>query len=152
MNNPLLSDRAGRRSAWSRGRLAVSLAAAAVLVTSTVLPAYAALDPFPSPNVPSNPPGNYAEQVLASNGYNAIDPVLGKYYRIVALADVGDGVLLASYDGRPDGGDSPSANSIVQRQHRRRKDVGQSHLHRPGTNGLSRRPEIRFQRPQLRRG
>lgn len=116
MNNPLLSDRVRRRPGWSRGRLAVSLAAAAVLVTSTVVPAYAALDPFPSPNVPSNPPGSYAEQVLASNGDNAIDPVLGKYYRIVALADLGDGVLLASYDGRPDGGDSPSANSIVQRR------------------------------------
>ncbi|KAJ5779896.1 Sialidase family [Penicillium paradoxum] len=37
-------------------------------------------------------------------------------YRIVALANLGDGVLLASYDGRPDGGDSPSPNSILQRR------------------------------------
>ncbi|WP_081736901.1 exo-alpha-sialidase [Arthrobacter sp. MA-N2] len=116
MNDPLLSDRARRRLRWTQGRVAVSAAAAAVLMASTVMPAYAALEPFPNPNVPSNPPGSYTEQVLASNGDNAIDPVLGKYYRIVALADLGDGVLLASYDGRPDGGDSPSANSIVQRR------------------------------------
>ncbi|WP_262454154.1 exo-alpha-sialidase [Arthrobacter sp. A2-55] len=59
---------------------------------------------------------SYTQQVLASNGDNAIDPVLGKYYRIVGLADLGNGVLLAAYDGRPDGGDSPSPNSIVQRR------------------------------------
>ena len=35
---------------------------------------------------------------------------------IPALADLGNGVVLASYDGRPDGGDSPSPNSIVQRR------------------------------------
>lgn len=38
------------------------------------------------------------------------------HYRIVALANLGNGVLLASYDGRPDGGDSPSPNSILQRR------------------------------------
>ncbi|KAJ5823770.1 hypothetical protein N7447_006110 [Penicillium robsamsonii] len=38
------------------------------------------------------------------------------HYRIVALASLGDGILLASYDGRPDGGDSPSPNSIMQRR------------------------------------
>lgn len=38
------------------------------------------------------------------------------YYRIVALANLGDGVLLASYDGRPDGGDSPSPNSVLQQR------------------------------------
>lgn len=38
------------------------------------------------------------------------------YYRIVALASLGDGVVLASFDGRPDGADSPSPNSILQRR------------------------------------
>ncbi|KXG53360.1 Neuraminidase [Penicillium griseofulvum] len=38
------------------------------------------------------------------------------HYRIVALANLGNGILLASYDGRPDGGDSPSPNSIMQRR------------------------------------
>lgn len=60
--------------------------------------------------------GSYVEQVLARNGDNAIDPSLGRFYRIPALADFGGGVVLASYDGRPDGADAPSANSIVQRR------------------------------------
>ena len=60
--------------------------------------------------------GSYVEQVLARNGDNAIDPDLGRYYRIPALVDLGGGVVLASYDGRPDGGDAPSPNSIVQRR------------------------------------
>ncbi|WP_460522087.1 exo-alpha-sialidase [Humibacter antri] len=37
------------------------------------------------------------------------------YYRIPALADLGGGRLLASYDGRPNGGDAPNPNSILQR-------------------------------------
>ncbi|KAL5345542.1 hypothetical protein ACLOAV_009292 [Pseudogymnoascus australis] len=52
-----------------------------------------------------------SEQVLAKNG---VGP--SPYYRIVALASLGNGVVLASYDGRPDGGDSPSPNSIIQRR------------------------------------
>lgn len=70
----------------------------------------------------SNAP-SYSEHVLAKNGDNAIDPVLGKNYRIPALADLGGGVVLASYDGRPDGADSPSPNSIIQR---RSTDYGQT--------------------------
>ncbi|OBT70150.1 hypothetical protein VE03_00377 [Pseudogymnoascus sp. 23342-1-I1] len=53
----------------------------------------------------------FSEQVLATNG---VGP--SPYYRIVALANLGNGVVLASYDGRPDGGDSPSPNSILQRR------------------------------------
>lgn len=59
-----------------------------------------------------------SEQVLATNGDG-----LFPYYRIVALANLGDGVLLAAYDGRPDGGDAPSPNSILQR---RSTDGGES--------------------------
>lgn len=59
---------------------------------------------------------HFSSRVLASNGDKAIDPVLGRHYRIVALASLGNGVVLAAYDGRPDGGDSPSANSIIQRR------------------------------------
>lgn len=44
-------------------------------------------------------------------------------YRIVALAVTNTGDLLASYDGRPQGGDSPSPNSILQR---RSKDNGKT--------------------------
>ncbi len=102
---------------WRRTRTVITAgAAAAGLLAALAVPANAALDPFPAPVTPTSAPGSYAEQVLASNGDNAIDPVLGKFYRIVGLADLGNGVLLAAYDGRPDGGDSPSANSIVQRR------------------------------------
>ena len=53
----------------------------------------------------------FQQQVLATNGVG-----LFPYYRIVALASLGNGVVLASYDGRPDGGDAPSSNSILQRR------------------------------------
>ncbi|MBP2412992.1 sialidase-1 [Arthrobacter stackebrandtii] len=59
--------------------------------------------------------GSYSEQVLAKPGDKATDPVQN-WYRIPALVDLGGGVILASYDGRPDGGDSPSPNSIIQRR------------------------------------
>lgn len=85
-------------------------------MTSIAVPASAEVNPFPTPVTPTSPPGSFTQQVLAANGDNAIDPVLGRYYRIVALADLGNGVELAAYDGRPDGGDAPSANSIVQRR------------------------------------
>ena len=59
---------------------------------------------------------SYTEQALATSGDNALSASLAPYYRIPALADLGNGVVLAAYDGRPDGGDSPSANSIIQRR------------------------------------
>lgn len=62
--------------------------------------------------------GSSSTQVLARNGEGDFE-----FYRIVALADLGDGVVLASYDGRPDGADSPSPNSILQR---RSTDGGES--------------------------
>ncbi|KAJ5505203.1 Sialidase family [Penicillium expansum] len=52
-----------------------------------------------------------AKHTLTTNGAG-----LFPYYRIVALANLGNGILLASYDGRPDGGDSPSPNSIMQQR------------------------------------
>ncbi|MCQ9162691.1 exo-alpha-sialidase [Arthrobacter sp. STN4] len=104
------TDKLRRWKGWPRTTAAGVLGAG--LLATMVSPAMAAVPAAPVPV----PTPNYAEQVLASNGDNAIDPVLGKYYRIVALADLGKGVLLAAYDGRPDGGDSPSPNSIVQRR------------------------------------
>lgn len=102
---------------WRRARTAiVAVVVALVAMTSIAVPANAGVTPFPTPVTPTSPPGSYRQQVLAENGDNAIDPVLGKFYRIVALADLGNGVELAAYDGRPDGGDAPSANSIVQRR------------------------------------
>ena len=96
---------------WKNGtRIGLAGLVAAGLLATMGLPAVAA------ETDPTAPSPSYAEQVLASNGDNAIDPVLGKFYRIPALADLGNGVVLASYDGRPDGADAPSANSIVQRR------------------------------------
>ncbi|KAB7788695.1 exo-alpha-sialidase [Bifidobacterium leontopitheci] len=51
-----------------------------------------------------------AELQLATNGQ-----IKGEYYRIPALAEAPNGWILAAWDLRPDGGDAPSPNSIVQR-------------------------------------
>ncbi len=100
------------RRRWKHGtRAALAGVVGAGLLATLGLPALAAepaAEPAPAPS--------YAEQVLASNGDNGIDPVLGKYYRIPALANLGNGVVLAAYDGRPDGADAPSPNSILQRR------------------------------------
>jgi len=70
-----------------------------------------------APRPGTDTPGpSYTEQVLARAGDGAIDPVLGRFYRIPALLDLGGGIILAAYDGRPDGADSPSPNSIIQRR------------------------------------
>ncbi|KAJ5971529.1 Neuraminidase [Penicillium vulpinum] len=50
-------------------------------------------------------------QVLASRGVGDYP-----YYRIVGLVNLWNGIILASYDGRPNGGDSPAPNSIMQRR------------------------------------
>lgn len=66
----------------------------------------------PALSAPSSLVGrSSSEQTLAQNGEG-----LFPYYRIVGLANLGNGVILASFDGRPDGGDSPSPNSILQRR------------------------------------
>jgi sialidase-1 len=52
-----------------------------------------------------------SEVTLATNG-EGVSP----YYRIVGLANLGNNVILASFDARPDNGDSPSPNSIIQRR------------------------------------
>lgn len=74
-------------------------------------------------------------QTLAQNGDGPFN-----YYRIVALTSLGNGVVLASFDGRPDGADAPSPNSILQR---RSTDNGQSWgaltyiaQGRPGSEGV----------------
>ncbi|WP_300681887.1 sialidase family protein [Nocardioides sp.] len=102
-----------RTAVTAAGIGALALAA----ITSTVAaPAHADVTPFPTTTTPTSAPGSYTSTLLASNGDNALDATLGKYYRIVALANVGNGVVLAAYDGRPNGGDSPAPNSIIQRR------------------------------------
>ncbi|MFB9163828.1 discoidin domain-containing protein [Arthrobacter psychrochitiniphilus] len=88
------------------------LLAGGLLAGMVAGPAFAQ-DPAPAPLAVTS---SYTEQILAQNGDNKIDPSLGRYYRIPALVDLGNGIVLASYDGRPDGADAPSPNSIVQRR------------------------------------
>ncbi|WP_158588241.1 exo-alpha-sialidase [Galactobacter valiniphilus] len=56
-------------------------------------------------------PSFYEETQLATNGQGGFPN-----YRIPALTVAPNGDLLASYDGRPTGGDAPGPNSILQRR------------------------------------
>lgn len=89
-------------------RAAVSILVAAALV-STGAPAVAAPVPAKSPG---DAPGSFSEVNL---GAELISPFAS--YRIPALAYLGNGVVLASWDGRPfNAADAPNPNSIVQRR------------------------------------
>lgn len=75
---------------------------------------YAVLGLFALPSlVSASPliPRASSEVTLATNGQGVT-----AYYRIVALENVGNSIILASFDARPDNGDSPSPNSIIQRR------------------------------------
>ncbi|MHA7175173.1 exo-alpha-sialidase [Arthrobacter sp. Sr24] len=85
---------------------------AAGLLTTLMGPAYAQ-DATPAAGAAAPA---FADQALAVQGDNALDASLAPSYRIPALVDLGGGVILASYDGRPNGGDSPAPNSIIQRR------------------------------------
>lgn len=88
---------------------AVTTALTAALITGTGLPASAE----PSPILgPIGAPGTFTETNL---GAELVAPFAS--YRIPALAYLGDGVVLASWDGRPfNAADAPNPNSIVQRR------------------------------------
>ena len=60
---------------------------------------------------PTGGTGTYTEQQLATNGAGGFPN-----YRIPALSVTNSGDILASYDGRPTGADSPGPNSILQRR------------------------------------
>ena len=85
---------------------------AAGLLTTLMGPAYAQ---DAAPAAGAQAPA-FTDQALAVQGDNALDSALAPSYRIPALVDLGGGVILASYDGRPNGGDSPAPNSIIQRR------------------------------------
>lgn len=86
------------------GLLALALAAGSILARG----ASAAVDDRPGAEAAA---GSYTEQVLAKGGD-------GKFrnYRIPALANLGGGLLLAAYNGRPTAEDAPGPNSIVLRR------------------------------------
>jgi len=103
-----------RRSA----RLALAVTTSLALGIGTVAvpaaasaPAAAALAPDYDVSPPAGGPGTYSEQQLATNGQGGFPN-----YRIPALTVTNSGDVLASYDGRPTGADSPGPNSIVQRR------------------------------------
>ena len=70
---------------------------------------------LPTPSAASSTPHSLlarsTEVSLAKDGEG-----LFPFYRIVGLASLGNGVVLASFDGRPTNSDAPGPNSILQRR------------------------------------
>src|SRR4051794_22868652 len=93
---------AGRGTA--AGLLVLALAAGSILARA----ASAAVDDYPGAEAAA---GSYTEQVLAKGGDGQF-----RNYRIPALANLGGGLLLAAYNGRPTAEDAPGPNSIVLRR------------------------------------
>ncbi|MEF3405651.1 sialidase family protein [Agromyces sp. CCNWLW203] len=95
----------------------ITLAAAIAIVGGVLAPATAASADHstPAPNYDVAPAtggaGTYTEQQLATNGQGGFPN-----YRIPALTVTNSGDVLASYDGRPTGADSPGPNFILQRR------------------------------------
>lgn len=72
----------------------------------------ASLTGTPAVAAPADPPGTFTEQNLGST---VAAPFAA--YRIPALSYLGDGVVVAAWDGRPtNAADSPNPNSIVLRR------------------------------------
>jgi sialidase-1 len=93
----------------SLGKAAGTGALALALLAGSGLPAQAA--PIPSTS-PTAPPGTFQETNLAADRTAA-----NFFYRIPALTYLGNGVVLAAWDGRPgSSADAPNPNSIVQRR------------------------------------
>ena len=81
----------------------------AITAFTGVLPAEAVPAPVPGPN---GGPGTYTEQNIGAELFGD-----SSNYRIPALADLGDSVVIAAWDGRPfNAADSPNPNSIVMRR------------------------------------
>jgi len=91
---------------------ALALGLGGVVVPATTAAAH---HTTPSPDYDLGPAtggqGSYGEQQLATNGQGGFPN-----YRIPALTVTNSGDVLASYDGRPTGADSPGPNSILQRR------------------------------------
>ena len=97
-------DRHRRRS------IALAVAVSLALPLS-MMPAANASGSLSTPN-PADAPGQFSEVNLGQDRTEA-----NFFYRIPALAHVGDGVVLASWDARPgSAADAPNPNTIVQRR------------------------------------
>ncbi len=98
----------------SRQHHAKSLAAAVAI--SLAIPIISAQSAFAASSVeeadPTAAPGDYSEINLGSDRTEQ-----NFFYRIPALAHLGDGVVIAAWDARPgSAADAPNPNSIVQRR------------------------------------
>jgi len=102
--------RPAHRAVTLAAALALGMGGAVVPVTTA-----AAHHTTPAPDYDVAPAtggrGTYSEQQLATNGQGGFPN-----YRIPALTVTNSGAVLASYDGRPTGADSPGPNSILQRR------------------------------------
>ena len=98
-----------RRLPGRGARTGLAAAFVVTLIAGTGLPAHA--DAVP-PLAPGDAPGTFTETNL---GADLVAPFAS--FRIPALAHLGDGVVLAAWDGRPfSAADAPNPNSIVQRR------------------------------------
>lgn len=95
-------------------RRATLLSVAGALALALSLPAHAAVA-APTPGYLADPtvaPGSYEEQNIGADR-----TAENFFYRIPALAHLGDGVLVAAWDARPgSAADSPNPNSIISRR------------------------------------
>lgn len=88
------------------GRAGIASLGVAALLAGTFLGS------MPASAAPSDPPGTFAEQNLAPT---VVSPFAA--YRIPALSYLGNGIVVAAWDGRPtNAADSPNPNSIVMRR------------------------------------
>lgn len=109
------SSRRTRRLNWLRygtiGALVLALSIPAAAASAASAPGY-----LTDPNAD---PGDYFEQNIGADR-----TAENFFYRIPALAHLGDGVVIASWDARPgSAADAPNPNSIIQR---RSTDNGQT--------------------------
>ncbi|MDQ0093833.1 exo-alpha-sialidase [Paeniglutamicibacter psychrophenolicus] len=95
-----------RKAAWLGSLAALSM----ILPAATAGAAFGATV-IPGAD-PTGAPGSFSEQNLAADRTEN-----NWFYRIPALAHLGDGVVLASWDARPgSAADAPNPNTIVQRR------------------------------------
>lgn len=100
------APRVRRKATWLGSLAALSL----ILPATTAGAAFAATS-IPGAD-PTAAPGSFSEQNLAADRTEN-----NWFYRIPALAHLGDGVVLASWDARPgSSADAPNPNTIVQRR------------------------------------
>ena len=98
--------RARRKAAWLG-----SLAALSMILPTAMAGAAFGSTAIPGAD-PTAAPGSFSEQNLAADRTEN-----NWFYRIPALAHLGDGVVLASWDARPgSSADAPNPNTIVQRR------------------------------------